>query len=356
MKQQPSPIVATSSRPATEPRSMSLGRRHHARRLLGWPAVAVGLALALVASASTAADYPDKSRPIKVIVPTGPGSAIDLLARTYAKGMSDVAGLSVVVENKPGAEAVPGVQSFLAAPADGYTMLVVSNSALTLNPVMIPNLPYDPIKDMVPVAGISTAGLVMNMGASTTFKSVREFVAAARTQPNKYTCASSTTNTRMACEYFQAAAHIKLLNVPYKTTAAAMLAVASGESDMLFVDAGSSMAQWKSGRVRGMAVTTAQRLPTLANIPTMEEESVPDFLMSAWYAAYFRAGTPPQVVAAMRAVLRDASTQPQVTTALKSFVHEPLSQGPDELNARTRTEIAGWRKLIQEHGITLTPN
>lgn len=311
------------------------------------------LFLLLLGPAAVAQVYPDKGRPIKIIVPTGPGSAVDLLARVYARAITETAGINVIVENKSGAEGVIGMQLFLSSPADGYTMLVVSSSALTLNPIMIPNLPYDPLKDLVPLASISQAGLVMNLGTSTSF-TAREFVAAARANPGKYTCASTTTSLRMACEYLQASAGIKLLVVPYKTTAAAMLAVASGEMDVIFVDAGSSIAQWKTGRVRGVAVTTPDRLPTLPEVPAMREEGIPDFLMSAWYATYFRAGTPPAIADSMRRILREVASRPEVKEALKTYVHEPLELVGEDLTALNRNEIERWSKLVRDHGIKLT--
>lgn len=307
-----------------------------------------GLALGLPAPA---ADYPDRSRPIRIIAPTGPGSAVDSLARAYSRAMADVAGLNVIVENKPGAEGVPGVQAFLAAPADGYTMLVVSSSALALNPIMIANLPYDPLKDLQPLATLSKAGLVMSLGTSTQFKTARELVTDARAHPGKYTCASSTTSLRMACEFLQASAGIKLLIVPYKTTAAAMLAVASGETDIIFVDAGTSLPQWHTGRVRGVVVTTPERLPSLPQLPTTREEGLPDFLMGAWYAIYFRQGTPAPVVAAMTKIVREAAARQEVKQALATFVHEPFELVGDEVTAMNRREIAQWSRLVREHGI-----
>lgn len=311
------------------------------------------LALILMVGTASAQGYPDRGRPIKIIVPTGPGSAIDSLARAYGKAMTDVAGVNVIVDNRAGAEGVIGMQAFLASPADGYTMLVVSSSLVALNPVMIPNLPYDPLKDLVPLTTISKAGLVMNLGAGTPFKSAREFITAARANPGKYTCASSTSTLRMGCEFLQVSAGIKLLLVPYKTTAAAMLALASGEVDVLFVDAGSSIAQWQTGRVRGVAVTTPQRLPSLPQLPTTREEGVPEFLMSAWYACYFPKGTPPAIVTKMQEILRGVAKRREVRETLNTFVHEPLMLVGDEVTVMNRREIAGWSKLVRDHGINL---
>ncbi|MCX8004083.1 MAG: tripartite tricarboxylate transporter substrate-binding protein, partial [Burkholderiaceae bacterium] len=176
--------------------------------------LALGLVL-LAAGAASAQSYPDKDKVIRIVVPTGAGSAIDSLARAYGKAINEVSGLNTVVENKAGAEGVIGVQSFLQGPADGYSMLVVSSSMMALNPVMIQKLPYDPLTDFVPLVTTSKAGLVMSLGTSTTFKSLKEFVEAARANPGKYSCAASTSTLRMSCEFLQASAGIKLLIVPY---------------------------------------------------------------------------------------------------------------------------------------------
>jgi tripartite-type tricarboxylate transporter receptor subunit TctC len=312
------------------------------------------LVIGLACNVSFAQNYPDKSRPIKIIVPTGAGSALDLLARTYGKAISDVTGNSVIIDNKPGAENVLGVQAFLSTPIDGYTMLLLSSSALTLNPIMIPNLPYDPLKDLLPLTSISKAGLVMNLGVSTTFKDAREFINAAKANPGKYTCVSSTTSLRMACEFLQSSAGIKLLIVPYRTTAAGMLAVASGEADIVFVDAGSAIGQWQTGRVRGIAVTTQNRLAALPNLPTMPEQGVPDFLMSAWYALYFRSGTSPTIADSMRQILDSVAKRKEVQDALAKFVHEPMNLKGSDLTNMNRREIAGWSALVREHNIKLT--
>src|SRR5205823_3490155 len=190
------------------------------------------LACLVFAATSThgmADTYPDKAKLIKVIVPAGVASIADLLARALGKAITDETGLNVVVDNKPGAENVIGVQALVSSPPDGYTFLVNSNSSQSLNAVMIPDLKYDPLKDMQPVATLGTIGLAMNLGSGIPFNSAREFVEAAKKNPGKYTCASATTTQRMACELFQARAGIKLLIVPYKATAAAVTALASGE-------------------------------------------------------------------------------------------------------------------------------
>lgn len=322
-------------------------RKLRARLLV---AILAGL-VGLHPGVTLAAEYPAKGRAMKVILPSGPGSALDLLARAYAKAMSETSGLNVVVENKPGGDGAIGIQSFLQSDDDGYTFLIVSSSWMALNPVMKSDLRYDPLIDLVPITTISRASLVMSMTGNSPFKSLREFIAAAKKEPGKYTCAHSSPSLKMACEYLQASAGIKLLLVPYKTTAAAYVAVGSGEADVIFADAGSSLSHWESGRVKGVAVTAKQRIPLLPNIPTAEEEGISDFLMGAWYGVYFKAGTSPEIIATMRGILRKAGETTPVKDALRTFVHESYLLSGNDVVEMNRLEIERWKELVRKHNI-----
>lgn len=330
-------------------RNASLSRA--TRRMAAALLAGVALLTPVFAPAQT---YPDKSRIVRIVVPSGPGSALDSLARSYERAMAGVTDLKFIVENKPGADGVIGVQSVLTAPGDGYTMLLASSSMMALNPVMIPDLVYDPLKDLQPLASISQAGLVMSLGSGTTFRRLSEFVAAARAAPGKYTCATSSATLTMSCEFLQASAGVKLLVVPYRTTAAALVALASGEADAIFLDAGSAIAQWNSGKVRGVVSTTAKRQAALPDLPTTQEEGLPDFRVSAWYAFYFKAGAPSEAAAAMRDLLRKAAQRPEVRNALRMFVHEQTDLTVEELVALNRSEIENWRTLIRNHNIDIT--
>jgi tripartite-type tricarboxylate transporter receptor subunit TctC len=305
------------------------------------------IALAMSSCAAMAQGYPDKSKPVRIILPQGPGSASDVVTRAFAKAVTEVSGLNVVIDYKPGAETVIGVQALLSAPADGYTLLLVSSSTPVLNPIMIANLPYDALRDFVPLIGISKVMLTFNLGPSTPFKTVGEFVAAAKADPGKYTFASSTTTTRLAGELLQSLAGIRLLNVPYKATAAGATALASGEVDLMIVDASSVRPFWDSGRVRALAVSGATRSTTLPNLPTVREQGVADYDVTAWFATYFAARTPPENVATMREILRKAAKSPGFLEALGRANMDPLDLVGDEISALTRREIDMWTKVVR---------
>lgn len=311
----------------------------------------VVLAAVIAAGTAHAQAYPEKGRPIKIIVPAGVASIADLLTRALGKAISDETGQAVVVENKPGAENVIGVQALMSSPPDGYTFLVNSNSSQSLNVVMIPDLKYDPIKDMQPVATLGKIGLAMNLGAATQAKSAKEFIEAAKKEPGKYTCANATTTQRMACELFQSRAGIKLLLVPYKATAAAITALAAGEVDVAFIDAQSAKPQWQTGRARGVATTSPERSRALPNLPTMSEVGVPDFTMTAWFGLYAPEKTPPAVISAIREIVRKAATSKSFSDTLTQFTMEPMDLTPDQVTELIRREIQMWTKVVRDQNI-----
>lgn len=327
------------------------------RRAVWLKAMALAGSMLLLTAWGTshAQTYPDKVKPIKIIVPTGVASAADLLGRAIGKAITDQTGLNVIVDNRPGAENVIGIQALMSSPPDGYTLLVNSSSSSTLNPVMIPDLKYDPLKDLQPVATLSKTGLIMNVGAAIPFKSLHEFVAAAKERPGKYTCASATTTQRMACEMLQARAGINLLVVPYKATSGAITALASGEADVNFSDAGAARAQWQSGRVRGLAVTLPERMSALPQLPTFREEGVPDFNMTAWYAVYAPEKTPPAVIAAIRGIIGKAAKSKSFSDSLNQFAMEPMDLTPEEITQLIRREIQMWTKVVRDQHIKVTP-
>lgn len=310
--------------------------------------------LTLMPCLAMAQAYPDKGRPIRIIVPSGAGSALDLLARSYGKTMAETLGLSVIVDNKPGADGTIGIQAFSTTPTDGYTMLLLSSSWTVLAPIINPKVPYDPIKDFVPLVTTSRAGIVMSTSSNSPFKNLREFVAAARANPGKFSCATASPTLRLACEHLQASAGIKMLIVPYKTTASATLAVASGETDVIFADAGSFMSLWHAGRLKPVAFATQERTSSFPNVPTMREEGLSDFLMSAWYGIYFKAGTPPAIEATMREILRKTAHSNSVKEALKTFVHDPMDLAGPDITALTQSESEKWSRMVRERGIKFT--
>lgn len=301
-----------------------------------------------VCSSTRAETYP--SRPIRILVPFGAGSSGDILARALARGITEVSGATAVVENKPGAEAVIGVLAAKKSPADGYTILLGNSSSQVLNMYMLPQLPYDPVADFVPLVGVAKFSLVLNAGPSTTFKSVRDVINAARSAPGKYTYGSATTSTRLAMEMLESLAGIKLLAVPYKSMAEATTALASGQVDFLMNDAATGAPQYKSGRLRPLGTTGLTRMYALPNVPTLREQGVANYELTGWHATYFPANTPPAIAATMRDILRKATKTKYVSDALALASFEPLDLSGDQLTSMLRADSEKWGKLVRASG------
>jgi tripartite-type tricarboxylate transporter receptor subunit TctC len=310
---------------------------------------AVCIGIGLVPWPAAAQAFPDKNVPVKIVVPFGAGSAVDAVGRALAKAMSDTAGLNAIVDNKPGGETVIGVQAVRQAPADGYTILLVSSSTPVLNPLMMPNPQIDIGRDFVPLTTVAkNYPAFINLGASTNFKSIHEFIAAAKANPGKYTFASATSTSQLAGQMLQSVAGIQLVNVPYKTISAAVVALAAGEVDMLITDAGSVRAQWDSGRVRPVAIGAPARNETFSQVPTMAESGFASYQFPAWFATYVDVRTPPERVKALRTVLQAATRSAPFVDALAKFYIEPFHLSGDEVTALTKRDIETWSKVIKD--------
>jgi tripartite-type tricarboxylate transporter receptor subunit TctC len=309
-------------------------------------------AFALVVAAFAAAPMAMAQRTteaglLKLVVPFGPGSSSDAIARALGKAITEVSGLNVIVENKPGADTVIGIQAVLNAPADGTTVLLATSSTTVLNPLMVPNQPFDMVRDFVPLVAIARNSPAFNLGPSTGFKSVREFIQAAKAKPGKYTFGSATTTSLLASQLLEARSGIELLYVPYKTTAAAVTALAAGEVDLVMVDPSNVKGLSESGRVRSLAIGSPARLPGLPSVPTMIEEGIADYQITSWFATYFVARTPAAKVAEMRSILAKAVKSPTYVETLRKANLEPHDLVGNDITALTRSEIESFGKIIR---------
>jgi tripartite-type tricarboxylate transporter receptor subunit TctC len=284
---------------------------------------------------------------LRIVVPFGPGSSSDVIARAFGKAITEVSGLNAIVENKPGADTVIGIQSVLQAPADGSTLLLVSSSTTVLNPIMVPTQPFDMLRDFVPLVAIARNSPAFNVGGNAPFKSVRDFVAAAKAAPGKYTYGSATTTSLLAGQLLEARTGIEMLYVPYKTTAAAVTALAAGEIDLVMVDPATVKALSDAGRVRSLAIGAPARLPGLPDLPTMNEEGVADYQITSWFATYFVSRTPAEKVAEMRAILSKAVKAPSYLEALSRVNLQPYNLVGDEITTLTRSEIEQFGKVVR---------
>ena len=322
--------------------------RFHSRRGFIAAAGALGATFGLPAPGLAQA-FPDKSRPIKGIVPFSAGATVDALARIYAVQMGEILGTSILIDNRPGAEAVIGVQAAKAAPADGYTILFASSSTQVVNPHLFKKLPYEPMKDFTPLGGTMKTPLMMITGPKFPHKSVKEVIAAARAEPGKFSYGSVSSTTRLAGEMFAKAAGIKLLNVPYKSFSDFITDTLANRIDFFFADAAALLPNVSLG-MRGLAICAPTRASRLPDIPTMAQEGLPLDIIG-YQAAYVPAGTPPAVVA----ILRDAVRKAEGTRAVREFIantgNEVMNLIGDDFAAFERAEYDKWGRAVRDAGM-----
>ena len=290
--------------------------------------------------------YPDKSKPIRLVVPFNAGSSADAIGRALARGMTEVAGVNVVVENMPGAEAVLGARAVKQAAPDGYTLLLTTLSTHAVNPHMIPNLPYDAVKDFVPITGVSKGPLVVAVGPKFPFASAREFFDAARANPGKYTVGSASATTRLAGEMLAQAAGVQLLAVPYKSFGDLMTNMIAGDIHLMIIDIG-TMNPFVASGIRPLLNVSGKRIPAYPNVPTAQEEGMPSYEVSVWTATYFPAKTPAGNVATMREMINGAMKTKYVTDVLASFSLEPMPLTGPAFDAFQRTEFEKWGSAVK---------
>ena len=306
------------------------------------------LALFACCTAVSAQTYPDKSKPLRIVVPFGAGSGNDVIARAYARAIGEATGLTVIVDNRAGAEAVIGVEAAKTAAPDGYTVLFGNSSTHVLNVHMLPKLPYDPVVDFIPLTGVAKVALVLNAGPSTKFRSVKDVIEAARANPGKLSYGSGTTSTRLAMEMLEKLADIKLLSIPYKAQAQAAVALSGGEIDLLMTDVSTALPHYPSGRMRALGTTGPKRLVALPDVPTLQEQGIRKYEFTAWSAMFAPARTPPEVVAKLRSMFQQAARSKYVAASLTLNSHEPLDMNTAQLSALIRSDIAQWGKTLRD--------
>ena len=231
------------------------------------------------------------SKPVTFVVPFAAGSATDQLARALGNSFTEQTKQAVVVENKAGASGMLAAQAVARAPADGYTVLITTNTTQAANEHLYKKLAYDPVKDFAPVTGLGKGGQVLVVNTASPYKSVAELLAAARAKPGKISFGSGSSSSRIAGELFQQMADVQILHVPYKSNPLAITDLLGGQIDMMITDTSTGVPQIKGGKLRALGVSTSKRLALLPEVPTIDEAGVKGYDMGYWFAAYVPAGT-----------------------------------------------------------------
>ncbi|HSB98273.1 MAG TPA: tripartite tricarboxylate transporter substrate binding protein [Burkholderiaceae bacterium] len=307
------------------------------------------LAAVLAAACGSAAAYPDK--PVTFIVPFAAGSATDPLARALGQSITETTKQAVVVDNKAGASGMLAAQAAARAQADGYTVLITTNTTHAANEHLYKKLPYDPVKDFAPVTGLGKGGQVLVVAAGSPHKSVKELVDYAKKNPGKVTFGSGSSSSRVAGELFQQMAGIELLHVPYKSNPLAITDLLGGQIAMMITDTSTGVPQIKAGKLKALGVSTTKRLPMLADVPTIDEAGVKGYDMGYWFAAYVPANTPAPVVTRLNELLQAGLKTPAAKAFFETSGGEPFPTTPEQL-AKFQAEEAGkWGRVIKKAGI-----
>ncbi|WP_077000510.1 tripartite tricarboxylate transporter substrate binding protein [Variovorax sp. KK3] len=312
--------------------------------------LAIGLATLLATGAAAAQGYPEK--PITFVVPFAAGSATDQIARALGTGITAETKQPVVIDNKAGASGFIASQQVAKAPADGYTVLITTNTTHAANEHLYKKLPYDPVKDFAPVAALGKGGQIMVVNPNSPVKTVAEFVALAKKEPGKLSFGSGSSSSRMAGELLQQMAGIKLLHVPYKSNPLAVTDLLGGQIDMMITDTATGLPQVKAGKLRALGVSGAKRSPLAPDLPTIAEAGVKGYEMGYWFAAYAPAKTPPAVVKRLNDLLVKAAKSEAAKTAFYDpSGTEVFTSTPDELAKFQAGESQKWGRIVKAAGI-----
>ena len=319
-------------------------------RSMAWTAVALAF-LTLGAAAQAQTTYPD--RPVKIIVPIGPGGSYDLVGRYLADALSKRMGQSFFVENKPGAGTVVGTQAAAQSEPDGYTLMVGGLSNMAFNSALYSKLAYDPLRDFVPVALIYRFGYVMVGRKDLPQTRLQDIVAAAKTNPGSISVATAGVGTgqHLVAAAFMKAAGVKMQEVPYKGSPPAFTDLLAGRIDLFFDSIAAGLPYVQSGQVRGIAVLSSRRSPLAPDVPTMSEAGVPGLDVDSWLGIFAPAKTPPEVIARLRRDIR--ASLPDLRERFEKSGGEVWDLPDERLDGFVMSEYENWTKLIREAGIKL---
>jgi len=306
-------------------------------------------AIAMFGTALFADEYP--SRPITFVAVFGPGSASDTICRIIADKLSPMLGQPIVVEDRPGADGALAALYVHHQPADGYTLLMGTNSPLSADPFIHKDINYDPIKDFVPITRVGSFTLMLVVNPQLPIHSVKELVDYARANPGKLTYASGNTAGIVGMEAVKGWAEISILHVPYKTTAPALEDIIAGRVSMMFADFTSVMPHVTAGTVRPLAISRIKRSSLFPDLPTMDEAGIKGFNLDAWAGLVAPAGTPPEIVTKLNSALRKVIDNPDVQAKFKNVGFEGFSSTPQELGDYMKAEIVDWGKMVKDAGI-----
>ncbi|MFT3815545.1 MAG: tripartite tricarboxylate transporter substrate binding protein [Acidovorax sp.] len=326
---------------------MNKRRRHYALAALA------GLALAHTAWAQDTASYPNK--PVTLVVPTTPGGGTDIAARLFADELGKAMKQSFVVDNRAGASAIIGTDFVAKSPPDGYRLLFGFSAPIVMNPALFKKLPYDPMKDLVPVAQIGQGGLVLLARKDLPANTLKEFIAYAKAHSGQlnYCSWGAGSGGQLTMESLKKQAGITMTHVPYKGASPCAQDVTGGQIDAAFIDALAAQKALLTGRVKALAYSGGERIPYMPDVPTLTELGYP-FKNYSWFGVFAPAKTPPAIVKRLNDEINRAQKDPAVVKRLEALGFTDLpKKTPEQFNATIQQDLRDWTALIKSVGVTL---
>ncbi|WBY03148.1 tripartite tricarboxylate transporter substrate binding protein [Ramlibacter tataouinensis] len=313
-------------------------------------AATLGMAAAIIPTAGWA-----QGRTARIVVPYPPGGGVDAAARTVSDAISEALGMPVIVENRPGAGGNIAMEQVARAPADGTTFIMTAAGPGAINVSLYPALKFDPEKDFEPVVRVASTVFIVCVPAASPAQTLQQLLAQAKARPGTLSFASVGTGatSHLAVELLKAQAGVNMVHIPYKGTGPAMTDLIGGHVSMMFVDAIAGAPHLKSGKLRGLAVTSERRLPELPELPTVSEAGVPGFAAVGWSGLLAPRGTPEAIVRRVNEAVARILPRPEVAAKLGGNGSEFGKNTPAEFAAFLRADIARWKKAIEVSGTKL---
>ena len=316
------------------------------------PATVITLTLLAMSHSATAHAQAYPAKALRIIVAYAPGGSNDISARAVGQKLTELWGVPVIIDNRPGGGTVIGTELVAKSPPDGHTLLLTPPS-FTTNPTYLAKLPYDTLRDFAPVTLLNINPQVLVVNPSVPARSVKELAALAKARPGGMNCSSSGSGgaNHLACELFNAMAGVKIVHVPYKGNAPSLLAVASGEIDLSMNGILASMSMIKGNRVRPLAVTSLRRSLALPDLPTLDESGFKGFEAVAWTGLTVPGKTPAEIVARLNGAVVKIVQSPELKERMLADGSEPVGNTPEQFRVFISDEIVKWRRVIQLAGL-----
>jgi tripartite-type tricarboxylate transporter receptor subunit TctC len=308
---------------------------------------------AMAQAASTRSGQSYLARPIRFVVPYAPGGPLDIMARAIGQKLTESMGQPVVVDNKPGAGGNIGADIVAKAAPDGYTIVMGAVATHAINPTLYPSIPYDPVRDFTPVAMVAVVPNVLVVNPALPVKNVKDLIALARTKPATLNFGSGSTGStgHLAGELFNALAGVQMVHIPYKGGAPAMADLLAGQVQLMFDNLANALPQVRAGRLRALAVTTAQRSAFAPELPTLVEAGVPGFDLTTWFGVFLPGNTPRDIVTRLNSEINKALAAPDMKDRLEKMGAEaPANNTPERFAAFIKVEFDKYARVIKASG------